>query len=357
MAYNRLNLKNGDVLEAEDIEHLEDGIEGEIIELDQNSDLGEFVYAEDNITETSVAAHYVYSVDGEYEDTICRYIGKAQPRTDDEVGFRFLDAKHIRIVTVWFKNGDSAQELEFTPLSMSGHSITLGLHTDGLLYVFIDDVPVGNGIALPSGGASGDVVGNIDSGNNIILSGNLPDGTYTIKYEMEDGRIIDIGPLEKDTSVTEFDNGLFNPSMAKLNYRLNSSNAEEEANGVFYTQDYIPVTSANEYFCIKGCTVSDENVMPHSVCNILYYDINKAFKGRVEIMRTYSAMKNIETVDATNLIYKFYTCVDYANKALSYASDIAFARLVLTTNAKGDRTRLTSSDIEKIVIKLDEIIS
>lgn len=71
--------------------------------------------------------------------------------------------------------------------------ISLGLYTDGLLYTFIDGVPTGNGIALPSG--TGDVVGNVDSENNIVLTGNLTNGTYTLKYEMEDGSVLDIGEL------------------------------------------------------------------------------------------------------------------------------------------------------------------
>lgn len=80
------------------------------------------------------------------------------------------------------------------------NNITVGLHTDGLLYVFVDGEPVGNGVALPSG-AGGDVVGNVDSQNNIIVTGNLPDGTYNVKYELEDGSTIDVGDLVIDRTV------------------------------------------------------------------------------------------------------------------------------------------------------------
>lgn len=40
-----------------------------------------------------------------------------------------------------------------------------------------------------------DIIGNVDSENNIILTGNLAAGTYFVKYEMEDGSAIDIGEL------------------------------------------------------------------------------------------------------------------------------------------------------------------
>lgn len=49
---------------------------------------------------------------------------------------------------------------------------------------------------MPEGGASGDVVGVLDESNNILLSGNLADGTYTLKYEMEDGSYTTVGTLE-----------------------------------------------------------------------------------------------------------------------------------------------------------------
>lgn len=42
----------------------------------------------------------------------------------------------------------------------------------------------------------GDVVGFVDESNNIILSGDLALGTYTVKYEMEDGSLQTIGTIE-----------------------------------------------------------------------------------------------------------------------------------------------------------------
>ena len=43
------------------------------------------------------------------------------------------------------------------------------------------------------------VFGYVDENNNIIVSGNLADGSYNIKYEMEDGSTVDIGDLVLDT--------------------------------------------------------------------------------------------------------------------------------------------------------------
>ena len=49
---------------------------------------------------------------------------------------------------------------------------------------------------MPEGGSSGDVTGVLDESNNILLSGALADGTYTLKYENEDGSYTEIGTLE-----------------------------------------------------------------------------------------------------------------------------------------------------------------
>ena len=45
------------------------------------------------------------------------------------------------------------------------------------------------------------IFGIVDENNNIIVSGNLADGTYTVKYEMEDGSTVDIGNLVLDSNV------------------------------------------------------------------------------------------------------------------------------------------------------------
>lgn len=77
-------------------------------------------------------------------------------------------------------------------------TLTLGYHTDGLIYIFAGDTPLGNGIEMTAGG---DVVGFVDSANNIVVKGSLADGAYTVKYEMEDGSLLDIGDLVLDTNV------------------------------------------------------------------------------------------------------------------------------------------------------------
>lgn len=45
------------------------------------------------------------------------------------------------------------------------------------------------------------IFGVVDENNNIVVSGDLPDGTYSVKYEMENGSKVNIGNLVIDTNV------------------------------------------------------------------------------------------------------------------------------------------------------------
>ena len=86
--------------------------------------------------------------------------------------------------------------LGYTPVNPG--KLSMGIHTDGLCYLFVDGQPVGTGIEIAPGG---DVVGYVDSENNIVVKGSLADGSYSVKYEMEDGSTVDIGELVLDTNV------------------------------------------------------------------------------------------------------------------------------------------------------------
>lgn len=50
---------------------------------------------------------------------------------------------------------------------------------------------------------SGDVIGTLDANNNIVITGELADGTYTFRYENTDGTYADIGSLTVGNGGTE----------------------------------------------------------------------------------------------------------------------------------------------------------
>ena len=102
-------------------------------------------------------------------------------------------------VTVVQETGsDEAAVMSQKAVTAALTGITLGYHTDGLIYIFVNGQPVGIGLELSAGG---DVVGFVDMQNNIVVKGNLADGTYSVKYEMEDGSTVNIGNLVLDTNV------------------------------------------------------------------------------------------------------------------------------------------------------------
>jgi hypothetical protein len=85
-------------------------------------------------------------------------------------------------------------------LAELGSQLSLGIASDGLIYLFVNGSPVGTGIPQ-STGESGDVFGYVDENNTIVLNGDLADGTYTLKYEMENGTVVNIGDMVLDSNV------------------------------------------------------------------------------------------------------------------------------------------------------------
>lgn len=90
------------------------------------------------------------------------------------------------------------------------------------------------------------IYGDVDSQNNITIFGELPDGSYTLKYEDKNGKIIEIGDLtigyvNRLTQAIDSSGNPYNGGQGwKTGYRLNSSGAEAELSGMEVT-GFIPV--------------------------------------------------------------------------------------------------------------------
>lgn len=120
------------------------------------------------------------------------------------------------------------------------NSLTLGIASDGLIYLFVDGNPKGTGIPQ---GQSGDVFGYVDENNTIVLTGKLAEDTYFVKYEKEGGGTIDIGELELIPTPTYTNLAKPNDASWKVPYRINSSYAEKEETSypALVTTNYIEV--------------------------------------------------------------------------------------------------------------------
>lgn len=93
--------------------------------------------------------------------------------------------------------------------------------------------------------AGKDVFGYVDDNNNIVLNGALVNGTYTIKYEMEDGSVIDIGDLVLDTNV-------YYSVTNNLTQCTNSNSATEIAEG----ESYSATITAKDGYELKSVSVT-----------------------------------------------------------------------------------------------------
>ena len=89
------------------------------------------------------------------------------------------------------------------------------------------------------------VFGYVDENNNIIVSGKLADGTYSVKYEMEDGTTIDIGNLE-------FDSNVYYSVTNNLTNCTNSNSTTQAIEGNSYTA----TISANSGYELSSVTVT-----------------------------------------------------------------------------------------------------
>ena len=147
---------------------------------------------------------------------------------------------------------------------------------------------------LPEGGAGGDVVGVLDESNNILLSGNLADGTYTLKYENADGTYTEIGSLVVGTGptpginllptltdidlVTLYNNGTGYKTDTRVSVSaISESNptGEKAVTGVALL-GLTPIGSDGDVFHFRNAVIYDANVSSLYSGLIWYYDENGA---------------------------------------------------------------------------------
>lgn len=173
---------------------------------------------------------------------------------------------------------------ELTPSAIGALSKNQGAANVGKVLVVGTD---GNVIPmmLPTEDSDEDVVGVLDESNNIILMGELADGTYTLKYENEDGTYTEIGNLvvgsvpEPEVVINQIpisinaDGSLFvganGESGYKTGYRLSLSSGGETADSDYECTGFIPV-KYGDVIRIKNVDFTIENAT-----NFVTYDANK----------------------------------------------------------------------------------
>lgn len=132
------------------------------------------------------------------------------------------------------------------------------------------------------------VYGRVDENNNIILGGNLPEGSYMIKYESANGNTTIIGTLtvstdeEEDVTVTnviplsvDVNGNLYNGGTGyKTGYRYSQSSGGDVAGSAYSTTGYIKVNQGDVlYFKNVGMNV---NTTDNNTCAMYYFTELKA---------------------------------------------------------------------------------
>lgn len=113
-----------------------------------------------------------------------------------------------------------------------------------------------------------DIIGNVDTSKNIILSGDLADGAYTVLFQGKDG-LITVGSLpigvtytNQLTIATDNSGNVYNNGLGYINgYKVTSYSGTSALSGLteasgFFTSGFIPYTNAQAQervpFYLKG---------------------------------------------------------------------------------------------------------
>lgn len=163
--------------------------------------------------------------------------------------------------------------------------------------------------------SGGDVVGTLDANNNIYLTGDLAEGTYSIKFEYEDGTVAEIGSFTIGTDKPAFIN-LANPSDANwmTNKRYNSSgvltdvtDAQRGTDTVVIT-NLVDITSVNTLH-LKALDIMNKTNGGQNYGRVYLYDdtgayvfYNQPSGGNVAAYSTASYDANVMLIDVASLV-------------------------------------------------------
>lgn len=142
------------------------------------------------------------------------------------------------------------------------------------------------------------VFGTVDENNNIILSGELADGTYTVKYEDAEGNLIDIGALTYGEEEivnqilisTDTDGTIFNGKGWNANMRVSSSGTIKTQSGYELT-GFIPFVKGD---ILRGSAGIIGLIVSGSVSNTGYnvislYNSSKTFISNIDLSASSTA--------------------------------------------------------------------
>lgn len=170
--------------------------------------------------------------------------------------------------------GDTGPQGPVGPKGDTGDTGAQGPKGDPYTLTETDKATIAQAVIENLGGYP--IYGYVDDENNIIVTGELPGGTYSVKYEL-DGEILDIGILTLTLYINQIPISTdANGSVLgiKNGYRLSLSSGNETAASGYSCTGFIPAKT-DDVLRIKGIDLTNENAT-----NIICYDSGKKpFRG------------------------------------------------------------------------------
>lgn len=125
------------------------------------------------------------------------------------------------------------------------------------------------------------VFGTVDADNNIILTGNLTGDTYTVKYEKEDGTLIEVGEI-----VMEADESGEVTIVWKTNVKIDKTTGAEAADtsGNYASTEPIELKDGYTYTLYASGNTSDS--CPTN--NFCFYDADGGYLGYTAGIQSYT---------------------------------------------------------------------
>jgi hypothetical protein len=130
------------------------------------------------------------------------------------------------------------------------------------------------------------VFGRVDADNNIILTGELADGTYTIKYEDAEGNLLDVGTVEIGEEMPT--SGQVEVSWAE-GVKLDKTNGTEGSGENYAASNHIEIMDGYTY-TIKQTMYNNQR---YGGMNVLYYNADGGFISCVELWASSTSEQSV----------------------------------------------------------------
>ena len=147
------------------------------------------------------------------------------------------------------------------------------------------------------------VFGVVDADNNIIISGNLADGTYTLKYENADGTVTEIGTVTVGETMP--DSG--EVELVWTQTKLDKTTGAEGSGDGYYASQHIDIVDGYAYTASQTYQTGTQVV--YGGVTICYYGANGNYLGYKELWAAANGEKTkaIEIIDgATTFRVRLY---------------------------------------------------